>query len=303
MDPILIILCTTTGAVVGTSVGILLLHRKLRPPISETELAALRIRLETNDASLAEATANVTDLREQILAREQTIQQNREDLKEKELQLDLMSAEVQEETAQRAAVEQKAKELAAQAVTLTDECGKLETRLKEERTLLEEKKMRVASLEPQLEAGKKQVHELTRQVSRLTAESAELKSSVEQENGLRVFLEAQLAAAQERLKMLTSQLAEMQSERQRFEVRLQEERQSARKGMELLLMAQEKLSHMFSPTWEPSRNGNGDSSGPHEVIATINGQRPVATATAVSETLSEARPEGEVVNVKVGQVG
>jgi chromosome segregation ATPase len=301
MDPLLIVLCTTTGAVVGTSVGILLLHRKLRPPITETELAGLRISLETNEASLAEANANVKDLRKQIAVHEQTIQQDREAFIEKQKQLDLMSADVQREAAHRSAAERSAEQLTGQVATLTEERGKLESRLKEESKVLDEKKIQVASLEPQLEAEKKQVHELTGQVGRLTAESVALKSSVEQENQRRVFLEAQLAADQERLKMLTSQLAEMQTERQRFETRLQEERQSARKGMELLLMAQEKLSHMFNPAGENSQNGNGNGNGPHEVVATLNGPKPVETATAVSEAMSEVPAEGTVVKIKVRQ--
>jgi chromosome segregation ATPase len=302
MDPILIVLCTTAGAVVGTSVGILLLHRKLRPPITETELAGLRIRLETNEASLADANANVMDLRKQIAAREQTIQEGSEAFKEKQQQLDLMSADVQREAAHRSAAERSAEELTAQVSTLTGERGKLQARLQEESKVLDEKKTQVASLEPQLEAEKKQVHELTGQVGRLTAESAELKSSVEQEKGRSVFLEAQLAADQERLTMLTSQLAEMQAERQRFDTRLQEERQSARKGMELLLMAQEKLSHMFKPAGENSQNGNGNGHDSHEVVAIMNGQKPVEAATAVSEATSEVLTEGAVVKIKVRQI-
>jgi chromosome segregation ATPase len=301
MDPILIVLCTTAGAVVGTSVGILLLHRKLRPPITETELAGLRIRLETNEASLAEANANVMDLRKQIVAHEQTTQQDREALKEKQQLLDLASADVQREAAHASAAERLAEQLTAQVATLTEERGKLEARLKVESKVLDEKKTQVASLGPQLEAEKKQVHELTGQVNRLTAESAELKSSVEQENGRRVFLEAQLAADQDRLKMLTSQLADMQTERLRFEARLQEERQAARKGMELLLMAQEKLSHMFDPAGESSQKGKGDGHGSHEVIAIMSSQEPVETATAVSEAKSEVLTEAVVVNIKVRQ--
>lgn len=301
MDPILIVLCTTAGAVVGTSVGILLLHRKLRPPITETELAGLRIRLETNEAFLAEANANVMELRKQIAAHEQTIQQDREAFKEKQQQLGLMSADVQREAAHRSAAERSAEQLSAQVATLTEERGKLEARLKVESQVLDEKKTQVASLEPQLEAEKKQVHELTGQVSRLTAELAELKSSVEQENRRCVFLEAQLASDQERLKMLTSQLAEMQTERLLFDARLQEERQAARKGMELLLMAQENLSHMFNLAGEKSQNGNGNGHGSHEVVAIMNGQKPVETSTASSGAESEDLTEGDVVKIKVRQ--
>jgi chromosome segregation ATPase len=285
-----------TGALIGTSAGILLLHRKLRPPITATELAALRTTLETKEASLAEATANVKDLRAQVAAREQTIQQDSEALKEKQKQLDLTSAGLQKEAAERSAAEQQIKELTTQTATLTVECGKLEAKLKDESRLLGEKTTLLASLEPQLEAGRKVVEELTGQVSRLAAESAALRSSLEQECGRREFLEAQSSADQKRMKMLTAELAEMQTERQRFEIRLQEERQSARKGMELLLMAQEKLSHMFSAASENSQNGNGH--GPHEVVATKVTPKPVETATELSEDEDKkTAAEGEVVTI------
>ena len=299
MDPIVIVLCTMTGAIVGTSVGILLLHRKLRPPITPTELAALRTTLQTKELSLTEATANLKDVRAQLATREEAVQQNRDALREKQTQLDLISAGVQQESTQRAAAEQQVKELTAQAATLTLERGKLEARLVEESRLLEEKKALVASLEPQIDAGKKQADELSAHVSRLAAESAGLRSSLEQESRRREFLEAQSSADQKRLKMLTAELAEMQTERQRFEVRLQEERQSARKGIELLLLAQEKLSHMFNPPGEHSQNGNGNGHGPQEVVATMNGQKSVETALAVDEGESEAPSEGDVVPIKV----
>src|SRR5215468_1466087 len=111
MDPLTIVLCTTAGAVVGTSVGILLLHRKLRPPISETELAGLRLKVETTNASLTDAIATMADQRKQLATRDQTIQQNREAFEDKQRQYDLVAVEVQREMAQRSAAEQKTKEL------------------------------------------------------------------------------------------------------------------------------------------------------------------------------------------------
>jgi len=288
VDPILIVLCTTAGAVVGTTAGISLLHRKLRPPITETELVALKTRLETNDAALAEAMADVTDLQRQIAVCEQTLQQNREALKEKQQQLDLTSAEVDRQTAQHLAAEQKGKELAAQVTEIAAEHVKVAATLKEESKLLEEKKIQIVSLESEIEAGKKQVCELTELVSRLTAESVELKSSVEQEGHRRVFLEAQVAADQARLKMLTGQFDDLQTEHRRIEVCLQEERQSVRKGMELLLMAKEKLSYLGNPTNEDLQDGYGED------VATTGGQSSVEITQAGSTGLIEARPEVEL---------
>jgi chromosome segregation ATPase len=295
MDPILIFLCTATGAVVGTTAGVLLLHRKLRPPITETELVILKTRLEANDAALAEATADVTDLRKQIAVCERTLQQNREALKEKQQQLDLASAEVDRQTAQRLAAEQKGEELAAQVTEFVAERLKLAAALKEESRLLEEKKIQIVSLDSELESGKKQVHELTAQVGRLIAESVELKSSVEQESHRRVYLEAQVTADQARLKMLTGQLDDLQSEHRRMEVCLHEERQSVRKGMELLLMAQEKLSHLISPTSEDLQDGNGYD------IVTTGGESSVEITHFGSAGLVEVWPEGELGDEKVSR--
>ena len=82
----------------------------------------------------------------------------------------------------------------------------------------------------------------------------ELRSSKEQDARYRSSLEAQLRADQEQIGQLNAKIAELQSERAQFETRLQEERQSAAKGIELLVMAQEKLAGVFKPAGE---NGNG----------------------------------------------
>jgi hypothetical protein len=71
--------------------------------------------------------------------------------------------------------------------------------------------------------------------------------------------------------------------------------------MELLLMAQERFSHMFNPAGQNSQNGNDDGHGAHELVVTMNGQKPVETARAVSEAKSEVLTEGEVVKIKVLQ--
>lgn len=194
MDPLLVVLCTTIGALTGTSVGILVLRRKLRPPISETELAKLRTKLGGNEVSLAEATATLVELRKQITIYEASTQRNGEALKEKQQQLDVVSADAQKEMAQRLAAEKNSRELSVQLVMVTEERDKLDTRMKEGGSLLEEKESQVELLEAQLQAGKKQVPELTAHVGRLTAEAEELKGNIEQESRRRVFLEAQLSA-------------------------------------------------------------------------------------------------------------
>jgi hypothetical protein len=105
------------------------------------------------------------------------------------------------------------------------------------------------------------------------------------------------------MKMLNAEPAGMQAERERFEVRLQEERQSANKGMELLLMAQEKLSHMLSSAVENSKNSSGKGHGAHQGVATVNSSKPVQTAAAVCEAKSDAAAVNEAMRIKWRQAG
>uniref|UniRef100_Q01RG8 Uncharacterized protein n=1 Tax=Solibacter usitatus (strain Ellin6076) TaxID=234267 RepID=Q01RG8_SOLUE len=58
------------------------------------------------------------------------------------------------------------------------------------------------------------------------------------------------------------------------------------------------FAKMFKPAGENSQNGN-NGHGPHEVAATINCQKPVETAVAVSEAKSEVLTQGEVVKIAV----
>ena len=51
----------------------------------------------------------------------------------------------------------------------------------------------------------------------------------------------------------------MQAERTMLEVKLEEERQSAAKGMELLLMAQQKFAGVLKASGQDGQNGNGSN--------------------------------------------
>ena len=256
LDPIVIVLATAAGALVGTSVGILLLRRKLRPPITEAQFAEMKGKLQTGECFLAAASANLEDLRKQLALQEKALLQNAEDLKKRQAQLDIESAEVLKEKARRAAAEQSVQEVNAKAVLLTEQCTKLEALFTKENSLAAETATRLVSVEAELEAGKRRIEELTEQAVRLTSESVELKRASEQETRFRTALEAQLNSDQERISQLTSEIAELQNERLQLEVKLNEERGSAAKGMELLLMAQEKLSSVFKPIVADSRNGH-----------------------------------------------
>lgn len=255
MDLIVIVLAAAAGALVGTSVGILLLRRQLRPPITEAEHAELKGKLQTGESSLAAASANLEDLRKQIAQQERALLQSAEELKKKQEQLIFESAETQKEKARCTAAEQLVQELSAKSVHLTDQCTMLESRVKEENNLAAEKASHLASIQVEFESGKRRIEELTEQVARLTTESVELKRSSEQEIRFRTALEAQLNAEQERMRQTADQIVELKNERTQLEIKLQEERRSAAKGMELLVMAQEKLSSVFKALGADAQNG------------------------------------------------
>ena len=230
MELIVTILCTMSGALIGTAVAILLMFRKIRPP-SQAELNALRANLETAESSLAAATAASEDLRKQIAERDRSIHQSTEELNEKQRQLGFAIAEAEKAAAERSAAEQKAREVCAEAAEITGRRAELEARLAEERNrVAEQAGQQVASYKARLDAGKLQIQELGGEVARLTAECAELK--------------AQLAAGLERSAQLTGQIAELQNDRQ-----------SAAKSIELLLMAQQNLSRFAKPVSEGGPNG------------------------------------------------
>ena len=69
LELIVTILCTMSGALIGTAVGILLMFRRFRPP-SQAELDTLRGNLQTVESSLAAATVVSENLRKQIAERD-----------------------------------------------------------------------------------------------------------------------------------------------------------------------------------------------------------------------------------------
>jgi chromosome segregation ATPase len=281
LDPIVVVLATAAGALIGTTVGILLLRRKLRPPITDAEHAELKGKLQAGESSLAAASANLEDLRKQIAVQERALLQSGEDLKKKQDQLEAESVETQKERARRAAAEQSVQELSAQSVVLAEQCNKLEARAKEETELVAARANELVSAVAEMEAGKLKIQALTEQASRLTAEAAELKRFGEQEARFRAALEAQLNADQERIKQMTSQIADLQAERLQLEIKVREERGSAAKGMELLLMAQEKLSSVFKALNAEGQNGH-HSPAPPEASA------PPPDGKVVSEEIAQA---------------
>jgi len=323
-----------------------MMYRRIRTPITETELDLLRGKLRSAEFSLNSATAAQEALRKEIAQRDQAIAKAGEDLKEKLQQIDQMKADVEAATARRAEAEQKVvdgqqkvaeaderiKELSMDADSLREQRKELESKLRDMDTLKEadsafsEKATKlIADYEAQIEANKRQIQDLSAQVvrltteyegqfetdkmrietlseqvtrlsaeslqtqalneqiARLTAESSELATHNEEETRERQSLEAALNAELERTRQLTARLAELENEKSQFDRLLDEERQSAAKGMELLLMAQQNLSRVFKQgNGDAAPNGkNGHGTAPEGL--TEPGQEVPAAVALVSE--------------------
>ena len=256
MEVNFVFLYTAIGALVGTIVGVLLMNRKVRLPITGADLAALRAKVETTEAALAEANTAAEDLRKQLAEREQTIHKQADDLKAKQDLIGKVAADAEKEKLQRSVDTQLSHELSTQNATLTKERTDLEYRLDEEKRLGAERATRMESLETELEGKTKQVVDLSGRLDGLTAELAALRSFRDQENRRRVTLEAQLSAEQEHAQQLTAQVNELESELSRFDRKLQEERESAARGMELLLKAQENFSRVLNQVNGEARTGD-----------------------------------------------
>ena len=72
MELIVTLLASIGGALIGTSVGIFLLYRKLRP-ITGAELDLTRGKLRSTEFSLSSMTANLENLRKQLAERERQL--------------------------------------------------------------------------------------------------------------------------------------------------------------------------------------------------------------------------------------
>ena len=231
MELIVTFLFTMSGALIGTAIGHLLMFRKFRLP-SQAELDTLRGNLQAVESSLTAATTVSENLRKQVAERDRSIHASSEELNEKERQLGFAKAEAEKAEAQCSAAEQKAHELNAEVAELTERRAQLEARLEEEKNrVAEHVGQHVALYEARLDADRLQIQELGGEVTRLTAECAELK--------------AQLGTELERSGQLIGQIAELQSDRQ-----------SAAKGIELLLAAQQNLSRFLKPVCEEGPNGS-----------------------------------------------
>src|ERR1035441_7742791 len=272
MDLIVMILAAMSGALIGSSTGIFLMYRKLRP-VNAVELDALRSKIRTTEFDLGAAVANGLKLKKEVA--EQSSKVNQE-VVEKQRQLDAALSAKDLESAHRNAAEQRIAELIAevdagqaeietQARDLEAKAAELEGKTAEGPSpASEEQQRQLAAFQAQVEAGGRQIRELTEQVTRLAAEAAELKQCSDEAEKARTALEAELTSERQRLHVLTEQVSELQSERSAQDARMQEERESAAKGMELLVMAQQNLSRVIqaAATEAPAANGSNGHSQP-----------------------------------------
>ncbi|PWU03836.1 MAG: hypothetical protein C5B51_18100 [Terriglobia bacterium] len=256
MELILILLCTSAGTLIGTSVAVYLMQRKTKPPITDAELATLNGRLQSTESSLAAANTALESLRKQAAENEQKTTLHEEDLKNKQQQLELAAAEVAKEVEKRNEVEQKIQDLTLHAASLTAQRAELEARIKEERDRSAETASQFAALQEQRESDQQQIQKLSEQVERLSEENGELRQVREEDGRIRAALDTRMAELQR-------QITDLENERSQFDTRLDEERRSAAKGMELLLMAQENFSRVLKPRAAETSNGeNGHAIAP-----------------------------------------
>jgi chromosome segregation ATPase len=198
---------------------------------------------------------------------------------EKQRQLDAALAAKDLESAHRNAAEQRIAELIADADANKARQAEVEAKARELEAkhaeleakgaegpspASEEQQRQLAAFQAQAETGGRQIQELTEQVARLAAEAAELKQRSEEAGKARTALEADLTGERERLRVLTEQVSELRSELSAQDVRMQEERESAAKGMELLVMAQQNLSRVIQAAAAevPAANGSNGHRAP-----------------------------------------
>jgi len=327
MDLVVIVLAAMSGALIGSSTGIFLMYRKLRP-INAADLDALRSKVRTTEFDLNAAIANGVKLKKEVAEHASKANQ---DVLEKQRQLDAVLAAKNLESAHRNAAEQRIAELIAEADARQARDAEVEAKVKELQAkaaeleargaqdpgpAAEEQQRQVAAFQAQVETGGRQIRELTEQLASLAAEAAELKQRSEEAEKARAALEvdirkrseeaekaraelevdfrkrseeadkartaieaesrqrseeadkarsaleADLASERERLRSLTEQVSEMRSELSAQDVRMQEERESAARGMELLVMAQQNLSRVIQAAEAPVANGGNGHRAP-----------------------------------------
>jgi chromosome segregation ATPase len=250
MDLIIAFLAAMSGALVGASLGVFVLSHRLRP--GGAELDAVRTKLQSSEFSLKTATANIDRMRQQIEEQEQAIRQAGAALQEKQQQLD-------KEAAERATAGQRVEELTREVAQKQEAPPEIDPKAKEESDrAAEELRLRLASYEAQVEATDWQIRQLTEHAEAVSAESAGLRERCEQEEKRRAALEGQLTVERQQSQEFAARITELESDLSRTGLQLQEVKQSAATRMELLVKAQENLSHLVQAAGGVAAgNGNG----------------------------------------------
>jgi chromosome segregation ATPase len=243
---------STAGSLIGTTIGIFILYRKLRP-LTGAELDLTRGKLRSTEFSLSAVTANLENMRKQFAEREQ----------------------------QFTGAEEKIQTLEAQSADLRRQLSEHDTKVQDATKVVAETASRqLASYESQIDADDRQIKELTGQVGRLAAELGQYRTDLELETQSRTTLEGQLSAEHEHSRRLACRIAELEAERSHFDITMQEERASAAKGIELLLMAQENLKKVF-------RHMQPDAAPVEAVAVEANGNGHVLVGAAATNSPSE----------------
>src|ERR1035438_4015055 len=110
MDLIVMILAAMSGALIGSSTGIFLMYRKLRP-VNTADLDALRTKVRTTEFDLNAALANSVKLKKDVAEQSSKVH---DEVVEKQRQLDAALAAKDLESAHRNAAEQRIAQLIAE---------------------------------------------------------------------------------------------------------------------------------------------------------------------------------------------
>jgi predicted nucleic acid-binding Zn-ribbon protein len=168
---------------------------------------------------------------------------------------------------------QQAARVAAEAASVASQRGGIETDLVDARKHVDELEKQLTgvqaelkaaaadatALEEELAAEREHGNKLKAQLGAKTVEAADYKQSIEQGGEKTVVLEKQLAEERERSEEMLRQIVDLKTEVTHLEGRLDEERQTAAKGVALLTAAQDNLARVFKALSVDSQGTNGSS--------------------------------------------
>jgi chromosome segregation ATPase len=318
VDLIIAFLASMSGALIGAAIGIFVMASRMRPG-NTAELDGLRGQLKDAKSSLTAATAKVDNLQKQIAEHQQAIQKSAELVKERDGQLESLAREAR----QTATYERQVRELNDDVSQLMAECTKLQgqlaerqnqaeaqpsgvseedhkrqvqelndqmTALKNEeeqlRVRVEQESLERSALEALLGEQKTQTQEFAARITELESEVSKTDIAREREALERSKLETQAEERQSEAKQLALRISDLERELSETGLKLQQERESAAKGMELLVTAKENLSRLFTAA---------GVNGRLQVEPTVPVSEPEQASSALTEELVGATDPGSGV--------